>query len=178
MGHRPALAHHARNHVFAEIVAGLRVGQIVFQQVVQILGVEDVNTHACQRHRVVAGHGRRVGGLFHKLGDLSGAVNGHHTKGSGLFAWHFNAAHGAACAALHVVFEHQRVIHLVDVVAGQHHHVLGLAALDDVQVLIDRIGRAAVPVLLVHPLLGGQQVDHLVQLSTQEAPATLQVAQQ
>jgi hypothetical protein len=77
-----------------------------------------------------------------------------------------------------MVLHHERVVHLVDVVAGQHHHVvvLGGAGLDDVQVLEHRVGRAAVPVLVAHALLRGQHVDHLVELGPQEAPAALQVA--
>ena len=63
-------------------------------------------------------------------------------------------------------------------VARQHHDVLGVAGLDDVQVLVDGIGRAAVPVLVVQALLGRQQIDHFIELGTQKAPAALQVAQQ
>ena len=63
-------------------------------------------------------------------------------------------------------------------VARQHHDVLGAAGLDDVQVLVDGVGRAAVPVLVVQALLGRQQIDHFIELGAQKAPATLQVAQQ
>jgi hypothetical protein len=50
--------------------------------------------------------------------------------------------------------------------------------LDDVEVLEHGIGGAAVPVLLVDALLGGQQVDELVHLRLHETPAALHVAQQ
>ena len=63
-------------------------------------------------------------------------------------------------------------------VTGQHHDVLGVAALDDVDVLVDGVGRATVPVFLVQALLGRQQVDHFVQFGAQKAPAALQMAQQ
>jgi hypothetical protein len=81
-------------------------------------------------------------------------------------------------AQRHMVGQHQRVVHLVDVVAGQHHDVVGAVAGQDVLVLVDRVGRAAVPAFLVHPLLRRQQVDELVHLALQEGPAALQVAQQ
>ena len=77
-----------------------------------------------------------------------------------------------------MVFEHQRVVHLVDVVASQHDDVLRLGGLDDVQVLEHRVGGAAIPMLFVDALLRRHQVDGLVQLRAQEAPAALDVAQQ
>jgi hypothetical protein len=77
-----------------------------------------------------------------------------------------------------VVGQHQRVVLLVDVVAGQHHHVVGPVGGQDVLVLVDGVGGAAVPAFLVHPLLRRQQVDELVHLALEEGPAALQVAQQ
>src|SRR6202000_28397 len=48
---------------------------------------------------------------------------------------------------------------------------------DDVEILEDRIRGAAVPAV-VDPLLGRPEIDELVELAAQEAPAALQVAQQ
>ena len=78
----------------------------------------------------------------------------------------------------HVIGEHQCVVHLVDVVACKHDDEVGSVVRDDVLVLPDRVGRAAVPVLFVHALLRRQQIDELVHLALQEGPAALQVAQQ
>ena len=79
---------------------------------------------------------------------------------------------------LDVVGDHERVVHLVDVIAGQHEDEVGRdPALDDVEVLVDRVGGAHVPVV-VEALLGRQQVDELVELAAHEAPAALQMAQQ
>ena len=50
--------------------------------------------------------------------------------------------------------------------------------MDDVQILVNRIGRTTVPMLFVHALLGRQQVDHFVEFGAQKTPAALQVAQQ
>ena len=63
-------------------------------------------------------------------------------------------------------------------VTGQHQDVLWLVRLQDVQVLVHRVGCAQVPAFVVHALLGGQQVNELVELVAQKAPAALQVAQQ
>jgi hypothetical protein len=69
----------------------------------------------------------------------------------------------------HMVGQHERVVHLVDVVAGQHDDVVGACSCHDVVVLVHGIGRAAVPALVVVALLRRQQVDELVHLVLQEA---------
>ena len=178
MGQRLAFGHRTRNHVLAEVVAGVGVGQVLFEQAVEVFGVEHVDAHAGQRHVVVPGHGGRVGGLFHEGLDVACIVHGHHPEGMGFAARHLDAAHGAAQAVFGMVLDHDGVVHLVDMVAGQHHHIVGPVGTHDVEVLVDGVGGAAVPVFLVHPLLGGQQVHHLVQLGSQKAPAALQVAQE
>ena len=58
---------------------------------------------------------------------------------------HLDAGHGAARALRHVVGDQLGVVHLVDVVAGQHQDVLGVVRAQDVEVLVHRVGRAAVP---------------------------------
>ncbi len=136
MRQRAALAHGARDHVLAEVVARLRVGQVFLEQLVEVVGIEDVDAHARQGHVVVTGHRRRVGRLLDEARDLARVVHRHHAESAGLGARHLDAAHGTTGAGLDVVLQHQRVVHLVDVIAGQHHDVLGVRALDDVQVLV------------------------------------------
>ena len=77
-----------------------------------------------------------------------------------------------------VLLEHQLVVHLVDVVAGQDDHVLRAVAADDVDVLGHRIGGAEVPLALRDALRGRQDVEALVALRAEEVPAALQVADQ
>ena len=62
-----------------------------------------------------------------------------------------------------VVLQHAAVVHLVDVVAAQDDHVLRLLAADGIDVLIDRVGRAHVPVG-AGTLHGRQQLEELAQL--------------
>src|SRR5262249_15235595 len=59
-----------------------------------------------------------------------------------------------------------------------HQDVFRPVGAQDVDVLRDGVGGAAVPEGLVHALLRGQQVDELVGFAAQEVPAALQVAQQ
>jgi hypothetical protein len=60
-----------RNDVFAEIVAGVLVAIVFFQQLIKIGGVKDINAHAGQRFGRVGRHRRRVGGFLDKLNDFS-----------------------------------------------------------------------------------------------------------
>ena len=77
-----------------------------------------------------------------------------------------------------MLLEHFLVVHLVDVIAGEQHDEVGTVALDDVDVLIDRVGGAEVPHRLGDALRGGQDVEALVALGPEEVPAALQVTDQ
>ena len=61
------------------------------------------------------------------------------------------------------------VVHLVDVIAGKDHDILRPLFFQRVDVLVDGIGRALVP-LLVDPLLRRHDVDELAQLAAQIIP--------
>ena len=108
----------------------------------------------------------------------SSAVDMHDAEAGRLHARHFEAADGHVGAGIDVLAQHHLVVHLVDVVAGQHHDVVGAVALDDVDVLVDGVGGAVVPLRLRHALAGRQDVEALVALGPEEVPAALQVADQ
>ena len=68
------------------------------------------------------------------------------------------------------------VVHLVDVVAREHDDQPGIGHLDRVDVLVDGVGGAEIPVL-VDPLLRRQHVQKLAQFPAEEAvPAEIEVA--
>ena len=92
-------------------------------------------------------------------------------------ARHLDHADRDVGALLDVVGDHRTVVHLVDVIAGQHQHVLGPQRADQIQVLVDAIGGAAIP---VHAdlLLRRHHVDELAELAAQVAPAALHVLDQ
>ena len=52
------------------------------------------------------------------------SVDGHHAERGRLLARHFDDADRDVRALLDVLGEHRAVVHLVDVIAGQHQHVL------------------------------------------------------
>ena len=77
-----------------------------------------------------------------------------------------------------MVGQHVRVIHLVDVVAGQDDKVFRAGGAEDVEVLEHGVGGAAIPGRLVEPLLRRQQVEKFAHFRAQKRPAHLQMAQQ
>ncbi|MNT22280.1 hypothetical protein D3C72_1576590 [compost metagenome] len=178
MGIGGALLDHPRDHVHAKVVVGLLVGKILLQQLIEVVGVEDVDPHGGQRCVGFARHGGRVGGLLDEGVDLAALIHRHHAKGAGLLARHLDAGHRHPAAQVDVIEQHGGVIHLVDVIPRQHHHVFGAVLANDVHVLVDRIGGAAIPADFVNALLGRQQFDEFVHLVAQEGPARLQVTQQ
>ena len=85
---------------------------------------------------------------------------------------------GHVGAVVDVLDEHPLVVHLVDVVAGEHDDVLRRVAVDDVDVLEHGVGGARVPLVLGDALARRQDVEALVAHRLQEVPAALQVADQ
>src|SRR6202035_5761307 len=76
-----------------------------------------------------------------------------------------------------MLFHHLAVIHFVDVIAGKNDDVLGLLGADRINILIDRIGGALIP-LIAHPLHGRQDFHELSNLSAEHVPAFADVAVQ
>ena len=124
------------------------------------------------------GIGGGIGRLLQEADDLIGVIHMHDAEAGGFHPRHLDAGDGHVGAALDVPRQHGGVIHLVDVVAGQDQHMLGAVAHQDVEVLVHRVGGALVPDVSSMPLLGGQEVDELVDLAAQEAPAALKMGQQ
>ncbi len=91
---------------------------------------------------------------------------------------HLDAGDGAVGTLGDMVGQHVRVIHLVDVVAGQDDEVFRAGGAEDVEVLEHGVGGAAIPGRLVEPLLRRQQVEKLAHFRAQKRPAHLQMAQQ
>ena len=124
--------------VLAEVILTLRVGLVGLEELFQHAPLEDVDAHG--------GVGRlRVLRLFFKFVDRAVFARVHDAEAAGLLERHI--AHGdcAVGAFLVVEGEHRRVVHLVDMVAGEDQHVVRLIAIDEANVLIDGVGRALVP---------------------------------
>mmetsp|Transcript_28475 Transcript_28475/g.53348 ORF Transcript_28475/g.53348 Transcript_28475/m.53348 type:complete len:417 (-) Transcript_28475:13-1263(-) len=178
MGHRLARGHDVGNDIAAKVVIVLRVFRSSFQEATQVLGFEHVDAHAGQRHVGMTGHGGGIGGLFHEIEDLVGFIHFHHAKGAGLHPGDLDTADGHIRAAFDVLFDHQGIVLLVNMVARQNDDVFRAIAANDVDVLGDSVSGAFVPVLVVQLLRGGQDIQALIALGPEKAPAPLQVADQ
>src|SRR5207248_7694295 len=91
---------------------------------------------------------------------------------------YFEAADRHVGVGFDVLLEHKLVIHLVDVIAGEHDHVTRRVPFDDVDVLIDGVGRAGVPGRIGYALACRQDVEALIALLAEKIPATLEMANQ
>jgi hypothetical protein len=178
VGHRLAVLDDVRDHVPAEVPPRMRIGGVAAQFLEQEIGVEHVDAHGGQREVRVAGNAGRVFRLFDEGGDHVVLVDRHDAEAGGLPSRHDQHAHGHVRARIDVLAQHQLVIHLVDVIARQDHHIARGVRLDDVDVLVDRVGGAFVPQHFVDPLRGGQDVKALVAFGAHEVPGALHVADQ
>ena len=116
--------------------------------------------------------------FFIKPGDVARGIHSHDTEGACFCQRHLDAGHRAGRTQGHVVFNQVGVIHFVYMVARQHQNIFGIVLAQDIDILINRIGRAPVPRGLVNALLGRQQINELIDLAAQKRPAMLQMAQQ
>ena len=124
----------------------------------------------------IAGNRFRMDRLFLEAQHPAVGVDLQHAELAGrrLHA-HRQRAHRQVGVGLDVAVDQLGVVHLVDVVAGQDHDVLRAFLLDRVDVLIDGIGRALIPVL-VNALLGGNNLDELAQFAAEiRLPAEMDV---
>ncbi|KOO56335.1 hypothetical protein ACS33_01840 [Edwardsiella ictaluri] len=107
--------------------------------------------------------------LFLKAGDAELLIDCHHAKGVGLFAGNLDTADSAACAGLHVIQQHLGIVHFINMVTSQDHHIFwSVMALHDLFILVYRIGSAAIPVSFLQLLAGWQQIDKFVAFGVQE----------
>ena len=61
-----------------------------------------------------------------------------------------------------MVAQHLGVVHLIDVVAGENQHIVGVVAGDEGNILIDGVGGSLVPVRALAPGIGRQHGDTAV----------------
>ena len=59
----------------------------------------------------------------------------------------FEGGHGDVCTGFDVLLQHLLIIHFVDVIAGENEDEIGLFGADGIDVLINGVGGALIPVL-------------------------------
>ncbi len=117
----------------------------------QLFPVEDIDTHGSQ---VAFGNL----GLLVKLVDGIVWVGVENAEAGSLLHRDFQHRDGAVGVVFLMLGDHLRIVHFIDVVAGQDQHVIGIVPLDKGNVLINGVGRALVPVGAPAALVGGQHM--------------------
>ena len=137
--HTLACVQHGGQHILTEVIRGVLVLLVRFQIRAQLLPGEDVNAHGSL---VALRHSR----LLVKFVNRAVRVRVQNTEAGSLLHRHFVNGDGAGRIVLLVIRNHLGVIHLVDVVAAQHNHVIRIVALNKRYILVNGICRALVPV--------------------------------
>jgi hypothetical protein len=74
-----------------------------------------------------------------------------------------------------MLLHHLAVIHFVNVIAGKNEDVFGLLGADGINILVNRVSRALIP-LIADPLHGGKNFDKLSDFAAENVPAFADVA--
>ena len=155
---------------------GRRLVGVGFERADQDLGVEDVDAHRGEREvRASPGSGSGSAGFSWNPVTRSFSSMATMPKRRPSLTGISMVASVAVGAALLMETQHPGVVHLVDVIARQDDEVARTLADDRVEVLVDGVGRALVPVL-ADPLLGRQDLDELAQFLGNDIPAHPDVA--
>ena len=161
----------------AEIVGGTRVGGVAFQGLDQEFPVEHVDAHGSHGRLGIPRRGRGIDRFLVEFGDAVVVVDGHHAEAGGFVQRHLDDTHRDVSGVFLVESDHRAVVHFVNVIAGQYEHLVGRVLADQVEVLVNAVCRAEVPVL-PHLLLRRDDLDELAELAAQVAPAAMDVLDQ
>ena len=115
--------------------------RIRFERRHERVHVEDVDPE--RGEHLIAG--RQVPGLLEEAGQASVGIHLQDTETLRFFGRHFDRRERRPGTVLAVELEHLRVVHLVDVIAGQHDELTGILPQDGVEVLVDGVRRAEIP---------------------------------
>ncbi len=142
-----------------------------FEQRHQVLHLEDVDAH----RRQDLASGRQVLRLLEEPDQPVLAVDLQHAEAARFLRRNLDHADGRRGAALAMERHHARVVHLVDVIAREDQQVPRIFPHDRVEVLVDRVRRAQIPVF-ADALLRAEDLDELAELVGHHAPAHADVA--
>ena len=132
--------------VLPEIMVRILPSRIFHQVLFQHILVENVDAHGRQ---VAFG----LGGFFLEFPDAHILIGVHDPEPGRFGKGYPEGADGDLGPVLFVESQHGAVIHGIDMVPGQNQYILGIDHVQEIQVLVDGIRRALVPVggiLVVH----------------------------
>jgi hypothetical protein len=142
-----------RHDVASHAVLAALIGGILAQRVHQHIGAEHVDAHRRERLPGRAQARRRAGRLFpERLDPVPVACGLHHAEGRRGVPLDRDRRHRDPRAPGQVRLDHLPRVHPVDVVGAKDRQQVRPVGIDEVQRLVDRIGRARLPVR-AHPLL-------------------------
>lgn len=161
----------------AEVVLGVRILGVSDQLRQKDVGVEEIDAHGSIDHFGIEGRSQAgFLGLFDKAGDLTVTCHLDHAEGRDLAGTDGEGSDGDLGPAVDVLLEHEGVIHLVDVIAGEDEDVLRLLGPDGVDILVDGVRGSLIPGL-GDALHRRQDLDKVAQLIGSEgSPALADVA--
>ena len=140
---------HLRNDVLAEVMARHAVLRIFFKILREELAVEDVDAHRSEIRL-------RLGRLLLELDDAAFLVGIHDAEARSFLPRNLDDADRRFRLVPLVRLKHPRVIHRVDVVAREDQHIFRIDDVDEVEVLIDGVRRALIPVGAFFARIGRQ----------------------
>ena len=165
----------ARDDVLAEIVPGIGVFGIGDQGGQEHLSIEKVDAHGGVDFVGMQARRFRIFWFFLEADDAPVAIGFDHAETSGGFlGGDFEGGDGDFGAGFDVLLEHLLVIHFVDVVAGKNENEIRLLGADGINVLVDGVGGALIPVL-GNAHLGRENFDEFA-VAHERGPAAADVA--
>ena len=153
--HALLVVQHLGDDVLAEVVGAVGVFRVRHQILAQLLPRKDVHAHA---GLVALG----MGGLFLKFGNAVVLVGVHDAEAAGFVPRNLADGNGAVGVVLDVELQHLVIVHLVNVVAAEDQYVIRVELLDELDVLVDGVGRAGIPFAGLAGHIGGQHIDTAV----------------
>src|SRR5262249_31167270 len=144
--------------------------RVFFERPGENVRLEQVDAHRRERDPGRAGRADRLFRLFLEADHPPGLVDADDAETAAFFGRNLDGRQRDVRAAIHMEAQHLRVIHLVDVITREDEDVRRFLAFDGIEVLIDGVGRAEVPVL-AHALLWRQDFDELAELFGYDVPA-------
>ena len=151
-----------RQDVAAEIVRAVLLLPVHSQFVQQQLGGKKIVAHGRIYAIGIARHGRGVGLLLVKPANQPVFARFEHPEFGGLLLLHRNRRHRHLRAAVDVELDHLADVHSIDMVGPENRNHVRLGLLDQVYVLINGVGGAAVPILALRAHLRGNRNDEVV----------------
>ena len=175
-GIHTVVIHHFGQNIFAKIVAGMLVLRVFQQNGDQHIGIEEIDAHRCgNRFRIQWRAQLSDRRFFLKAGNAIVRVNRHNAESISFAGIDLNGGQGHVGGQVNMLPEHEVIIHFVDVIAGEDQHVARLLRTDGINILINRVCGALVP-LLADALHGRQHFDELSQFAGDDVPAFTNVA--